>query len=225
MENEDYVGTALPTIARLRDVVRPMAVRMINSQTRPYADLLVEADRDELTGRLLEKYMAGWKRGEGEVDREVYAAVNEIPKGYKEGDEIPEDHRNARLGSWMKKAAKGVVIDELRRRGVRKEQLADMAASTNVDSRLRAALGEMATPSLITHHKMLLLDALEQVSKKDRDLIQLRYEAGLSVTEIADRVGVDYETVKRRLQRATQRLRAAIEAIDPTFAIPKEKRG
>lgn len=217
MENEDYVGTALPTIARLRDVVRPMATRMINSQARPYADLLVGADRDELAGRLLEKYMAGWQRGEGKVDHEVYVAGDKIPDGYDEGDEIPGDKRDARLGSWMKKAAKGVIVDELRRRGVRKEQLADMAASSDADTRLKAALGEMATPSLITHHKMLLLDALAEVAKSHPDapeLIHLRYEAGLSVAEIADRLGESVETVKKRLQRATKRLRDVIVRLE-----------
>ena len=75
----------------------------------------------------------------------------------------------------------------------------------------------MATPSLITHHKMLLFDALDVVAKKhpkDPELIRLRYESGLSVGEIADRLGESDETVKKRIQRATKRLRDVIEQIE-----------
>ena len=206
MSEAEQCGTAIPDVERLRDVVRPMANRWVWKRAALYPDVFSPADVDELTGTVLEKYTVGWNRGAGNVDRDVDDA----------GVLIDEQDRDAKLGGWIKKVSYGVVVDELRRRGARPERVVDLAPPESADVLLRRALGEMATPSLITHHKLLLHAGLDELAKdhpEDPPLILARYEEGKSIAEIAADLGISAETAKQRIRRATRRLRKIIERL------------
>jgi RNA polymerase sigma-70 factor (ECF subfamily) len=63
--------------------------------------------------------------------------------------------------------------------------------------------------------------AFERLTPQHRAVVVLHHHAGLSLTEIADIVGVPTGTVKSRLHYGTRTLRAAIVAdsqVDPTEA-------
>ncbi|PVG83740.1 hypothetical protein DDE18_05330 [Nocardioides gansuensis] len=212
--------TSLPDVQRLAGSVEPMVRRIVRRRASAYPGMFNSADIEELTGTVLEMYARAWDRGKGEVDRGDQTDEH--------GQPLSPDARDDKLGAWLKTVAGRVVIDELRRRGAqrRRGDGPDLALDDDesVDRRLQVALGEMATPSLLTHHKLLLLKALDLVEKKhpkDPELIRLRYELGLSVKEIADRRHESEEAVKKRLQRATKRLRDVIEQIE-NDALPDE---
>jgi RNA polymerase sigma-70 factor (ECF subfamily) len=54
--------------------------------------------------------------------------------------------------------------------------------------------------------------ALQELSRKDREIIALRFGAGLSGEEIADALGISHAAARKRLSRAQQRLAEQMEA-------------
>jgi RNA polymerase sigma-70 factor (ECF subfamily) len=53
--------------------------------------------------------------------------------------------------------------------------------------------------------------ALDELKPSERDVVVLRYEAGLSYREIADACGIDEATARKRTSRALVRLREALK--------------
>ena len=182
-------GTHPDDSAYLRDQVQPQVERSIAKHSRPYTDLIGQADSDEITSTVMEKYFKAWGR-EGRPDH---------------------------LGGWVRTVVRATITDELRRRGVRPREVARAEAEDDPGTQLNKALQDLSTPSLVTHYKLLLLKALEEVRKDhpgDPELIYLRYEQGFTTHEIGERLGVGNETVKKRLQRATKRLRRAVKELE-----------
>ncbi len=65
--------------------------------------------------------------------------------------------------------------------------------------------------ALAARERMALLAALGRLSREDREVIQLRYLLDLPVVEAAAALGVAEGTVKSRLSRALERLRAQMQ--------------
>ena len=63
------------------------------------------------------------------------------------------------------------------------------------------------------HDREELLEAIERLKESDRLVIACRYFLELSEIETADTLGVRRGTVKSRLSRATDRLRAQLEDV------------
>ncbi|MCB0252347.1 MAG: RNA polymerase sigma factor [Anaerolineae bacterium] len=63
-----------------------------------------------------------------------------------------------------------------------------------------------------------LWQAIRRLRRTDQEVIYLRYFAELSVADTAEALGVAQGTVKSRLSRATDRLRAVIEADFPDLS-------
>lgn len=62
---------------------------------------------------------------------------------------------------------------------------------------------------------LTLRPALAALSARDRMIVMLRFEAGLTQSAIATRVGLSQMHVSRILRRSIERLRAAVEATPP----------
>ncbi|MBQ6867135.1 MAG: sigma-70 family RNA polymerase sigma factor [Clostridia bacterium] len=56
----------------------------------------------------------------------------------------------------------------------------------------------------------LLNEAMEKLSGQDRKIVELRYYEGYTVRQIAEMMEMNYETVKKRLQRAYKKLRTIL---------------
>lgn len=56
----------------------------------------------------------------------------------------------------------------------------------------------------------LVSEALNKLSSDDRKIVELRHYEGYSLKEIANMLGIKYETVKKRLQRAYKKLRTML---------------
>lgn len=183
MEWGEAPGTRPEVVMYLRDEVRPLIAKMVAKRAASYSDLLTAQDREDLVGVVLTKYHNKWGR----------------------------DERPDRLGAWLKPVVEASIVDELRRQGARPR----IANLPNDDEGVRfdELLVALRTPSSVAHTSKLLGDALAEVAKKyptDVELIRLRYLNDLDLTEIAIRLGVGEETAKKRLQRATTRLRNAV---------------
>jgi RNA polymerase sigma factor (sigma-70 family) len=66
--------------------------------------------------------------------------------------------------------------------------------------------------SMVIRREMdaLLARALEEMSPNDRQIVDLRYRAGLSRKEIADRLELSMDTIHTRCERAHARIREAL---------------
>lgn len=90
--------------------------------------------------------------------------------------------------------------------------------------RLAERVGAMSTPLVmapsVEGHAVAddgarrLLAAVARLRDQDREVIALRYFAGLSEAEMADALGVARGTVKSRLARALDRLRPLVATLD-----------
>lgn len=92
---------------------------------------------------------------------------------------------------------------------------------TRRDALARRALAESpsgdAVPSpevaaLDTERRQALLDAVNRLDERDRDVLACRYFLELSEVETAEVLGVRRGTVKSRTARALERLRAEVDA-------------
>lgn len=140
-----------------------------------------------------------------EITQDVFVRVCEGARGYRE--------QLARVSTWLVSIARHRAIDELRRRGVRPEQI-------NVDwldeeSRLRrdglpAAVGPEREIETTLHHQTIRL-MVANLPADQRQVLGLAYFKGMSHSQIADLLGEPLGTVKSRIRLAMQRLRDALQ--------------
>ena len=59
---------------------------------------------------------------------------------------------------------------------------------------------------------MLLDEAFDVLSERDREILRLRFEEDMTQTEISERIGVSQMQVSRLIRQALARLRMDIES-------------
>jgi RNA polymerase sigma-70 factor, ECF subfamily len=107
----------------------------------------------------------------------------------------------ARFDAWFQRILVNGCRDRVRRRGrVRMLPLADGPEPRTPDAATGVA------------ERAALRDALATLSSEQREIVVLRFFAGLSLDEIAERTGERPGTVKSRLHYGLSALRAAYEA-------------
>jgi RNA polymerase sigma-70 factor (ECF subfamily) len=110
------------------------------------------------------------------------------------------DHRRGSLRGWLFGIARHAALDELRRRrrhaSLAVEPTAVEPALEDADPIRRAAVRA----------------ALAGLDARDRELVALKYFAGLDNAEIAGVLGISASNAGTRLHRAVQRLREACDA-------------
>jgi RNA polymerase sigma-70 factor, ECF subfamily len=137
---------------------------------------------------------------------------------------------DAKLGSlraWLHTIARNRAVDRLRanRRHDRAATFSTFAAAGEDDgsvaewlvaagSPVAMAGSEPSPESAITDRetRRSLAAALATLEPNERAVIELAYAAGLSQSEVAERLGWPLGTVKTRTRRALRRLRAGLEA-------------
>lgn len=169
--------------------------------------------------------LAAAKRGEPEALEALYRDNSARVLGYlrAQGSPEPEDLtaevfvsavRNlerfegdeASFRSWLFTIAQRRLIDERRRRARRPED----PAPTGVLSGAMAP-GDDAESQALEHLRATgVLDALEQLTPDQRDVLYLRVLADLSVPEIARVLGKPETAVKALLRRGLARLQRAV---------------
>ena len=116
------------------------------------------------------------------------------------------DPRRGTRRAWLFGIARNAALDELRRRRRSAALLADpedpAAATRSVaDADEEAAVRRAAVRA-----------ALERLDPRDRELVALKFHAGLSNAEIARVLGVSESNAGTRVHRAVSRLRKACHA-------------
>lgn len=113
--------------------------------------------------------------------------------------------------TWLLRIARNAVTDHLRslkRRGslhVSLDRIPDLVADVpSHDERV-----------IKQERIQRLLNGARSLRKADREVLSLRYGAGLDNSEIADHLGISNNAVAVRVHRALKRLKATVEAEAP----------
>lgn len=160
------------------------------------ADLLFEglyrSSRDDVYA-----YVAGMLRDSGAAE-EVTAVAFE--RAYRKRNRF--DPRRGEPRAWLFGIARNAALDELRRRGRRAELAAEPAD--------HACFEDHAERS---ERRLALTAALASLAPRDRELIALKYFAGLANPEIAAVLGISESNAGTRLHRAVTKLREACDGV------------
>lgn len=164
----------------------------------PAADLafdrLYRTSRDDVYA-----YAASLLRDSGAAE-EVTATAFE--RAYRKRSRFDPSRGEAR--AWLFGIARNAALDELRRRGRRAELAADPA---DLDA---AAVEESAERA---ERRIAISAALASLEPRERELIALKFFAGLSNKEIAAVVGVSESNAGTKLHRAVTKLREACDGL------------
>jgi RNA polymerase sigma-70 factor (ECF subfamily) len=119
--------------------------------------------------------------------------------------------------TWLYRIVTNVCLDHLRRRKVRKEESTVVETPDGpVDqvSRLQEE-GPASNPERQMWNRQLsdrIAAALEALTPRERTVFELRHYEGLRLRAIGDILGTSEEAAKNCLFRATQKMRASLEA-------------
>jgi RNA polymerase sigma-70 factor (ECF subfamily) len=180
---------------RSRDVNETLTASAIEAPTDARSDATAEfealyrSSRDDLFA-----YLAGILR-----DR---AAAEEITAQAFERAFRRRRSFNPKRGTrraWLFGIARNAALDELRRRG----RQATLAAEPE-DEHAGSAAEEAAEASL---RRTTVRAAIARLSGRDRELIALKYFAGLANSEIAAVVGISESNAGTRVHRVIEKLR------------------
>lgn len=119
--------------------------------------------------------------------------------------------------TWLYRIATNICLDHLRRRKVRKEESSVVGTEEGVVD--RAAHLEESAPHANPERQMWnrqlsdrILNALAGLTPRERTVFELRHYEGLRLRAIGDIIGTSEEAAKNCLFRATQKMRASLEA-------------
>jgi RNA polymerase sigma-70 factor, ECF subfamily len=142
-------------------------------------------------------YVAGLLRDRGAAE-DVTALAFE--RAYRRRSSF--DPRRGSRRAWLFGIARNAALDELRRRG----RHAELAADTeDVDA---TAPDEAADVAL---RRATLRAAIAELSARERELVALKYFAGLQNAEIARMIGTSESNAGTKLHRVIEKLRRACD--------------
>jgi len=104
------------------------------------------------------------------------------------------------LKSFIYRIANNMIIDEYRKK---KSQSLDVLAEDGFDPEEESAVSAIVTSS----EAKIAVSGIQRLPEPYRQIMELRYIDGLSITEIAGVIRESENTVSVRITRATQKLR------------------
>jgi RNA polymerase sigma-70 factor, ECF subfamily len=155
-------------------------------------DQLYRSSRDDVYA-----YVASLLR-DGPAAEEVTATAFE--RAYRKRRRFDPSKGEPR--AWLFGIARNAALDELRRRGRQAELAAEPAD-------LDAATAEASAEH--SERRLALRAALAQLAPRERELIALKFFAGLGNAEIASVVGISESNAGTRLHRAVTKLREVLD--------------
>jgi RNA polymerase sigma-70 factor (ECF subfamily) len=157
-------------------------------------DRLYRSSRDDVYA-----YVASLLR-DGPAAEEVTATAFE--RAYRKRSRFDPGRGEPR--AWLFGIARNAALDELRRRGRQAELIAEPADLS------AAAVHESAAES---ERRLAVTAALGALEPRQRELIALKFFAGLSNAEIATVLGLSESNAGTRLHRAVTKLREACDGV------------
>jgi RNA polymerase sigma-70 factor (ECF subfamily) len=125
----------------------------------------------------------------------------------------------ASVAPWLYRVAVRQALLYRRRLG-RERRRADHRARQNTD---REQLAHEPNPLdwlLAAEHRLTVRDALQQLTRRDAEILLLKYTENWSYREIAEHLGISHSAVEARLHRARQHLRSALAVRNVTGVTP-----
>ncbi len=119
------------------------------------------------------------------------------------------DRQRGEERAWLFGIARNAALDELRRRRRVAALVTDPADPTGGDDRLLHTGDDEVEGTL---RRTLVRDALAALPGRDRELIALKFHAGLSNAELARVLGITESNAGTLLHRAMNKLRKACNA-------------
>jgi RNA polymerase sigma-70 factor (ECF subfamily) len=119
--------------------------------------------------------------------------------------------------TWLYRIVTNICLDRLRRRKVRKEESMLVQTAEGVVDRATQAeeKGPASDPERQTLNRELgsrITAALHELTPRERTVFELRHYEGLRLRAIGEVIGTTEEAAKNCLFRATQKMRASLEA-------------
>lgn len=178
---------------------------------------------DELIGRLAGGDLQALETLYARYARPVFALAVRVLGDEAEAEEVTQDvferawryapsfdPSRGRFGTWLLSVTHHVAVDALRRRRRRPQavggEVGALALQVVADPRV-----DVATASIEHVEGAQIRRALQALPEAQRRAIELAYFAGLSHLEIAAALGDPLGTVKARIRRGMERLRAVLE--------------
>jgi RNA polymerase sigma-70 factor (ECF subfamily) len=155
-------------------------------------DRLYRSSRDDVYA-----YVAGLLRDEAAAE-EVTAAAFE--RAYRKRNRFDPERGEPR--AWLFGIARNAALDELRRRGRQAELTTE---PVDLDSFAAEAGAERS------ERRLEVAAALERLEPRERELIALKFFAGLGNAEIAQVLGISESNAGTKLHRAMTKLREACD--------------
>jgi RNA polymerase sigma-70 factor (ECF subfamily) len=116
------------------------------------------------------------------------------------------DRRRGEERAWLFGIARNAALDELRRR----RRLAELTAEPAAEDDAGVAGGE--DEGEVALRRTVVRDALASLPARDRELVALKFHAGLSNAELARVLGVSESNAGTLLHRTMTKLRKACNA-------------
>lgn len=155
-------------------------------------DRLYRSSRDDLYA-----YVASLLRDDAAAE-EVTAAAFE--RAYRKRNRF--DPRRGEPRAWLFGIARNAALDELRRRGRQAELTAEPVDLDSLGAHEGAERSE---------RRLAVSEALERLEPRERELIALKFFAGLANAEIAQVLGIGESNAGTKLHRAMTKLREACD--------------
>ncbi len=124
--------------------------------------------------------------------------------------ELEEGREPERSGAWLRRVAVTASLDLHRRRAARGETEPETGIASE-------PVEERGPPEVVATNELLgrLERALDSLSDGQRTIFLLRHSAGLSLSEVADSLGVALPTVKTQFARACLKLQQSLRSFRP----------
>ncbi len=111
------------------------------------------------------------------------------------------DSSKGNLASFLAAIARNLAVSRYRRENLRR--------TLELDEEIPGETGQMEQ----VDRKLDLEKAMAVLKPEDLDIIRMKYYGGMTIQEIADSLGLPYETVKKRHQRSLSKMRLAMIAV------------
>jgi RNA polymerase sigma-70 factor (ECF subfamily) len=149
-------------------------------------------------------YVSGLLRDRSAAE-EVTAQAFE--RAWRKRRQIKPDRGSPR--AWLFGIARNAALDELRRRSRQAEMREDA-----VEARAPAPGARRIDPASAAVDRVALRQAVDGLGGRDRELVALKFFAGLSNAEIAAVIGTSESNAGTRLHRVVEKLRRSFDETD-----------
>jgi len=170
------------------------------------ADSQPNSEAQALESRALEVWLENHqalKRIAGQIVGESSTAEDTVQRAWFQAREHPPRRLTF---AWLARVVRNLALDEVRRRD---SQTAPVDLPEESWAPTDAASPEAIAVTLETYRE--LAGAVAELPEAQRQAVYLRYFEGRTPTELARSLGVPVATVKKRLERALDRLRSRYE--------------